>query len=82
MIENAVIDRFEGELAVLLVGQNARILPVPRRQLPEQAREGDWLKVDLNGDDLTSVTIDEEATARARQRIAEKLSMLRKGGHL
>ena len=82
MTENAVIDRFEGELVVLLVGENERLLPVPRSQLPERAREGDWLKIDLKGNDVTSVTIDEEATARARERIDDKLSKLRRGGHL
>ncbi len=82
MIEKAVIDRFEDGQAVLLVGDQERCLVVPRRSLPRGARESHWLKVDIQEDQLISATIDEEETARAKQRIAEKLDKLRRGEHL
>ena len=78
----AVIDRFEGDQAVLLVGDAERQLVVLRRTLPKGAKEGHWLRVEIDGAALLSATIDEEETARARQRIAEKLERLRRGGHL
>ncbi len=78
----AVIDRFENGHAVLLVGDEGRRLSVPRKALPRGAREGSWLKVDVEGDQLVSATIDHEETAAARQRIADKLDRLRRGEHL
>ncbi len=82
MIEKAVVDRFEDGQAVLLVGDQERRMVVPRKSLPRRVKEGHWLKVEVQGDQLISATIDEEETARARQRIAEKLERLRRGEHL
>lgn len=82
MTEKAVIDRFEDGWAVLLVGEEERRLSVPRKQLPRGVREGHWLQVELEGDTLLSATIDQEGTAQARKRIAEKLARLRRGDHL
>lgn len=82
MIEKAVVDRFEEDQAVLLVGDQERKLIVPRRSLPRTVREGHWLKVKLNGAGLVTATIDKRETARARKRIAEKLEGLRRGEHL
>ena len=81
-MEKAVIDRFEGKVAVLLVGDAGRVLNVARKALPRGAREGQWLQVDLEGDELRSATIAAAETARARQRIMETLERLRKGEHL
>ena len=78
----AVIDRFEDGWAVLLVGDEARLLNVPRKLLPRGAREGHWLKVEIEGDQLVSAAIDRDETARAKQRVTEKLERLRRGEHL
>ena len=82
MIEKAVIDRFEEEQTVLLVGDDERQVVVPRKSLPKGAREGHWLKIELEGNKVLSATMDQEETARARQRIAEKLERLGRGEHL
>jgi len=82
MTEKAVIDRFEDGWAVLLVGDEERKLDVPRKSLPRGAREGHWLQVEVEGDQLVSATIDEGATAKAKQRVREKLERLRRGEHL
>ena len=79
MIEKAVIDRFEGDLAVLLVGDRERQLVVPIKSLPAGVKEGQWLEVELAGDRLVSAIIDEEETSKVKARIAEKLARLRKG---
>ena len=44
--EPAVIDRFEGEYAVILVGEMQRPYDIPRHRLPPAAREGDWLRIE------------------------------------
>ncbi|MFW6116301.1 MAG: DUF3006 domain-containing protein [bacterium] len=82
MSEKAVIDRFEEQWAVLLVGTNERRVNVPRQELPCGAREGHWLRVELDGQQLMSAEIDEEETTRVKARIASKLDQLRKGEHL
>ncbi|MBE6096972.1 MAG: DUF3006 domain-containing protein [Schwartzia succinivorans] len=55
----AVIDRFEEDKAVLLVGEDEDVKVVfPKEYLPEEAEEGDYLSVDIS--------IDMEATEAAR----------------
>lgn len=61
----AYIDRFEGELAVLLLGDEERKVNFPKAFLPAEAGEGDYLKIDI--------VKDEEATARAEQEALELL---------
>jgi len=81
MSESAVIDRFEGDQAVLLVGESERQAVVARSELPKSSREGHWLQVEFAGGKLVSAAIDEAGTARAKERIAEKLERLRRGEH-
>ncbi len=78
----AVVDRFEEDKAVLLVGEEEEQLVVSRAELPEGVKEGDWLRARIEDDVLLSATIDEEETARAKSRIADKLERLRRGEHL
>ncbi len=55
----AVIDRFEEDKAVLLVGEDEDVKVVfPKEYLPGEAEEGDYLSVDIS--------IDTEATEAAR----------------
>jgi hypothetical protein len=45
MRDKAVIDRFEGDIAVLIVGNDEKRMEVPRKLLPNKAKEGHWLQV-------------------------------------
>lgn len=80
MRTKAVIDRFEDNLAVLIVGEDR--LNVPRASLPQGVKEGQWLQVELEGSRLTNAIVDEEETERVKQSIADKLARLRRGDHL
>jgi hypothetical protein len=82
MKTKAVIDRFEDDLAVLLVGEEEEQLVVPRTSLPNGAKEGDWLQVEVEDDHLVSAVVDLDETTAAKERIAEKLARLRRGEHL
>jgi hypothetical protein len=82
MKTKAVIDRFEEDLTVLIVGEEENKLIVPRASLPQGVKEGQWLQVEVKDDRLISAVVDEEETAKAKQRIAEKLARLRRGEHL
>ena len=78
----AVIDRFEGKFAVLIVGEDEQHLNVLKKLLPKQSREGSWLQMEIQNGEVISAIMDEEETANAKQRIAEKLARLRRGDHL
>jgi hypothetical protein len=78
----AVIDRFEGPYAILLVGDDQYKLEVLKKSLPKGIKEGTWLKLEIEGTQVLGAIIDAEETEKARQRIAEKLAALRRGDHL
>lgn len=80
--EQAIVDRFEGSYAVLLIGESRRLLDVPRQHLPLHTQEGTWLQVEVRDDQLVAAEIDDAATAAARQRIQDKQARLRRGDHL
>ena len=74
----AVIDRIvDGEIAVLLVNSEQRQLEYAAHRLPEQAREGTWLQLTLDGDQILSVVVDVQETESATQRIRDKMELLR-----
>jgi len=77
-----VIDRFEGDFAVLIAKEDERRLNVLKKLLPQQSKEGSWLQVDIQNGEVISAEMDEEETANAKQRIADKLALLRRGDHL
>ena len=84
MSEKAVIDRFEEGSGVLIIGEGdaERRINVPKKALPKGVKEGTWLQVEMDGDQLVSAVIDKEETARVRARIQEKLNRLRSGDYL
>jgi len=61
-----VIDRFEGDIAILV---NDIILNLPRCILPEEAREGDVISIEIK--------IDREETERLRKEVEDKLKSLK-----
>ncbi len=81
MKTKAMIDRFEGASVVLLVGEEQDRLVVNKSILPIGAKEGDWLQVDVQDDRVFSATYDPKGTAEARNRIQDKLAILREGKH-
>ncbi|MGI5864391.1 MAG: DUF3006 domain-containing protein [Myxococcales bacterium] len=77
----ACIDRFEKTadgktLAVLLVGDEEKIVNVPLEKLPAGVKEGDWLQVELKGDELTAATVDKKETEDRRNFIQKLLDLL------
>ena len=69
----AVIDRVEGELAVLLLGDKGEFkLNLPLSQLPDGCKEGDILSI--------SIERDPEATSQAKERVSGLMEKLKKKG--
>ena len=66
----ATIDRIEGKLAVLLMGDEGEVkLNIPVPILPEGSKEGDILDI--------SFMRDEKATDEARKRVSNLMDKLK-----
>lgn len=65
----AVIDRFEGEYAVVLFGDEEVKVDIPRKLLPSGAGEGSWLKVNFG--------LDEEDIKKREERIKGLLDKIK-----
>lgn len=63
---SAYIDRFEGDLAVLLLGDDMKKVNFPKSCLPEGVGEGDYLRIDI--------AYDKEATEKAEQEALDLLN--------
>ncbi len=61
-----VIDRFEGNMAV--IEYNGRTFDLPRNLLPKEAKEGDVLKILIN--------VDREETEKRREKIENLMDEL------
>lgn len=72
MAIQATIDRFEGNIAVLLVGEEGTPVNVPRSALPGDATQGDVLRLEA--------FVDRGATEGARESIQEKIERLKRRG--
>lgn len=66
----AVIDRFEGEFAVLQVGPEAIRVDWPREYLPDDVEEGSILDV--------SFQLNREETETLRKRMQKRLERLKR----
>ncbi len=64
----SVIDRFESDFAVLLVGDEEIQVDFPKKLLPEGAKEGDWLNL--------AFEIDATGTKAQKQKIEGLLNKL------
>ncbi len=72
MIIKLIIDRFEGKYAILESrDRNPIIFNFPRHLLPQEAKEGTVLNVNIG--------IDQEETKRRKDKIQNVLSRLREG---
>jgi hypothetical protein len=65
-----IVDRFEGELAVLLFEDTSDCICWPRQRLPEETKEGDFLQLDI--------CVDIASTKAALQKNIELLQELAK----
>ena len=69
MAITVTIDRFEGEIAVLLVCDEETVVNVHRSDLPPGARQGDVLRLEA--------TVDYEETKRRREAVRAKIERLK-----
>jgi hypothetical protein len=72
MAVTATIDRFEGGVAVLLVGEEETVVNVRRSDLPPEARQGDVLRLEA--------VVDPVETRSRRESVREKIERLKRRG--
>lgn len=58
---SAYIDRFEGDLAVLLLGDVMKKVNFPREFLPAEVGEGDYIKINISLDEDANNDAADEA---------------------
>lgn len=78
LFEKYTVDRFEGELAVLLLRKDESIQKdVPRSQLPDQTKEGDILEVQfLDDGKIVQANILANETESAKKRADDLLQKI------
>lgn len=67
---NAVIDRFEEDKAILLIGEAEQKVVFPRSLLDNKLKEGDYI--------ILNIQYDRESTEKAREEIQDILNSLNK----
>ncbi|GAK14422.1 DUF3006 domain-containing protein [Geomicrobium sp. JCM 19039] len=73
----AVIDRIEDSIhAVLLVGEDEKERIVSVEALPDGVKEGEWLQLTIDDDQVTHIQQDREETERRESRIKNKMQQL------
>ena len=63
----AVIDRFEEDQAVLLVGEEEKKVVFPADELPVGLYEGDYIRWEISFDEERTKEAREEAAARLKE---------------
>ena len=81
-MQAAVIDRIEGEWAVIFLQNEQQPINVRLDDLPAGVKEGDYLQIELRDGEVIRAEIDPDARATAEERIQAKLERLRRGDHL
>jgi hypothetical protein len=72
----AVVDRIEGDVAVLLFDSGGGTKPVPTAVLPAAAREAGIVLRVPRGDSIALATVDRAATARRRRAAGDRFDDL------
>jgi hypothetical protein len=68
----STLDRFEGEMAVLIGEPQGTVVNVPRSDLPENLKQGDMLRFDGY--------VDQDETSRRRATVRARIDRLKKRG--
>lgn len=78
MKKKGVIDRIEDQkLAVILLENEGIEFVVEKERLPEEAKEGTWLFISVENEEITHMTIDESKTNQTLLDAQTKLDRIR-----
>jgi hypothetical protein len=74
---SAYLDRFtDNQQALILVESLQKEFHVPTSSLPTGSKEGSWLLVDIQGDAVTLLQLDEKKTSDMKRDIQNRMQRL------
>ena len=78
-VSKAVIEKNTEDSITLLVGDEEKEVVIPKYQITQNTNyhEGDWVDVEIDGDTVKIIRVDEEETANVKKRVQSKLDLLR-----
>jgi hypothetical protein len=74
----AVVDSISGKKASILISEDEVEKIISVDLLPAGSSEGDWLQIELDGNEIVNITLDRETTGNRKESIAKKMEELRK----
>ncbi|MFL2099527.1 DUF3006 domain-containing protein [Desemzia sp. FAM 23991] len=72
-----ILDRFEEDKAVLLVEQLNKEWIVEVDRLPAGSKKGTWFTLDISGDEISSISVDQQLTEEKSQKINDLMQSIR-----
>ena len=72
-----VLDRFEGNLAVILIEEEKSELVLPKEALPEDSKVNTIFQMEKQDGEYKILAIDQEAVQKATETTADLLAKLR-----
>jgi len=78
MTEKGVIDKISDGRAVILVSDKEEEYVISQNRLPMEVKEGDWLKIEFDGEEIGHIEFDGDQTRKMKDRIEKKMENLRK----
>lgn len=73
-----MLNRIEDGWAVILIEEEQKELLLPLSQLPEGSQVNSWFDIELEGEDLCSISLDEESRAAKEQEARDLRRKLRR----
>jgi hypothetical protein len=80
-VARASLDRFEEDYAVVYA-DDGRKFDIPRELIPNNAKEGARVKIQLRDSKVIRVIIDHKDTEELERKIREKLERLKSNQHI
>lgn len=72
-----VLDRFEGDMAVILIEDIKEELIIPREKLPAGSKVNTYFQLEKTKDTFQIVSIDEDKTLRQKEKTSDIMAKLR-----
>jgi len=78
MMTEAMIDRFsDNAQAVILAETIGKEFVVHQSKLPKGAKPGDYLQINISGEDLVAIVLDEAKTNKRKKQVSSKFAQLK-----
>ncbi|GAA0451145.1 DUF3006 domain-containing protein [Alkalibacillus silvisoli] len=79
--EGVLDEIVDGQTATILIESTNKTFHISAFDLPEGAREGDWLNVEVEDGEVVQLTINQQKTAEQKQSVKKRVDRLRRGSN-